>query len=122
MDLNEKLDSHLQLQRFVFSLKSKLSDRYMTKSLPKSNKLLFENWKLDPTFKQDRRTFYSVDDTTIFYSHTFSFNSEKSFNETSYKWVKILVTMHIILPNVKENFKKMTYIMLIQCIICVSIF
>lgn len=85
--LNEKLDSHLQLQGFVFSLKSKLSDRYVTKLLPKSNKLLFENQKLDPTFKQDRYKFYSVNSVTVFYGHTFSFDSEKSFNETSYGWV-----------------------------------
>ena len=87
MYLNEKLNSHLQLQGFVFSLKSKLSDRHVTTSLPKNNKLLFENWKLDPTFKQDRYEFYSVDRITVFYGHTFSHDSEKSFDETSYKWV-----------------------------------
>ena len=59
----------------------------MTTLLPKSNKLLFENWKLDPTFKQDRCEFYSVDGKTLFYGHTFSFDNEKSSDETSYEWV-----------------------------------
>ena len=46
-----------------------------------------------------------MDNATVFYGLTFSFDNEKLPDETSYEWVQFLVTMHLILPVVKENYR-----------------